>query len=430
MSLRQLLKPAIKIARQGFVVDATLSQQAADNAARFADFPATAALYLPGGEPIKAGAVIRNPDLANTYALVGRRGVKAFYRGQLARDIVATVKRPPVREGATRTVRPGLMETNDLRDYRAIVRLPALTRFRGFTIAGMGAPSSGATTVGEALNIIESFGDPAPDAVTEMHRYLEASRLAYADRGAYLGDPHYVHVPQKCLLSQRFADERAALIGESAGTSPAAPGNCPDTQAGSASTSSEGPSTTNLTVADRSGTIVEYTFTIEQTGGSGITVPGRGFILNNELTDFEFGSGRANSPASRKRPRSSIAPTIVFKSGIPVLGLGSPGGATIITTVLQVLVNRIDRQMSLADAIAEPRVSQRNATQTEAEPAFLQSPLAAALQARGHSFKAPAAPEIGAATAIEFLGRGKVEVAAEPKRRGGGSATVVSTKRR
>ncbi|MGH2815535.1 MAG: gamma-glutamyltransferase, partial [Actinomycetota bacterium] len=197
----------------------------------------------------------------------------------------------------------------------------------------------------------------------------------------------------------------------------------------------EGLSTTHLTTADRWGNVVSYTLTIEQTGGSGIVVPGHGFLLNNELTDFNpvplfAGVPDPNLPAPGKRPRSSMSPTIVFRDGRPVLAIGSPGGATIITTVLQILVEHLDRGASLPEAIAAPRVSQRNSDPGDAEPAFLASPEAAALQALGEQLRpapatAPLPSEIGAATGIAFLGRGVLQAAAEPVRRGGGSALVV-----
>jgi gamma-glutamyltranspeptidase / glutathione hydrolase len=169
---------------------------------------------------------------------------------------------------------------------------------------------------------------------------------------------------------------------------------------------------------------VEYTLTIEQTGGSGITVPGRGFLLNNELTDFNFNSTtHPNRVEGGKRPRSSMSPTIVLRDGAPFLALGSPGGSMIITTVLQILVDRLDMGSTLPAAIAAPRASQRNTAATSAEPAFIASPEAAALQARGHAFSPT--PEIGAATGIELLAHDRVLAAAEPVRRGGGSARVV-----
>jgi gamma-glutamyltranspeptidase/glutathione hydrolase len=316
------------------------------------------------------------------------------------------------------------MSTADLKAYVAKWRKATRIGFRGLHVWGMGPPSSGGTTVGEALNIMESQGGPATDATTEMHRYIEASKLAFADRGAYLGDPDFVNVPVRCLLSQSFADGRGSLIGDTALTAPQKPGTC---ASGSSSGADEGPSTTHLTVADKRGNVVAYTFTIEQTGGSGIVVPRRGFLLNNELTDFEPTTGLPNSPAARKRPRSSISPTIVTrgKHNRPVVAVGSPGGATIITTVLQILVDRFERGMTLPEAIADPRVSNRNVTKGDAEPAFLASPLAASLQAKGHQFAS--VPEIGAATGIEFLAGGRQQAAAEPVRRGGGSAMVVRT---
>jgi gamma-glutamyltranspeptidase/glutathione hydrolase len=176
---------------------------------------------------------------------------------------------------------------------------------------------------------------------------------------------------------------------------------------------------------------VEYTLTIEQTGGNAMVVPGRGFLLNNELTDFNFTptQGTApdpNLPAPGKRPRSSMSPTILLKHGRPFLATGTPGGSTIITTVLQTLVNRLDFRMSLPDAIAAPRATQRNTAAVQAEPAFLALPEAAALAALGHVFTPN--PEIGAATGIEFLGDGRLLAAAEPTRRGGGAAAVVRTR--
>ena len=189
----------------------------------------------------------------------------------------------------------------------------------------------------------------------------------------------------------------------------------------------QGRSTTHLTVADRWGNVVSYTFTIEQIGGSGIVVPDRGFLLNNELTDFNFETGTANSPAGGKRPRSSMAPTIVLDRGRPTVALGAPGGATIITTVLQVLVHHVDFGLGLPEAIAAPRASQRNAATTPAEQAFIDR-YSAPLTARGHAF-AVATPnppgELGAVEAIRFGRFGRQQAAAEPTRRGGGSAMVV-----
>ena len=188
-------------------------------------------------------------------------------------------------------------------------------------------------------------------------------------------------------------------------------------------TATQSETTTHLVTSDKWGNVVSYTFTIESTGGSGLVVPGWGFLLNNELTDFNYDSTtHPNRVEGGKRPRSSMSPTIVLRDGKPFLALGSPGGSTIITTVLQILFDRLDQGMTLPQAIADPRASQRNTATTSAEPAFLSSPLRTQLEARGHTFSNGG--EIGAATGIEFLPGGNVLAAAEPVRRGGGSALV------
>ncbi|MGW0801643.1 gamma-glutamyltransferase family protein [Nonomuraea sp. NPDC002799] len=424
ISLERALEPAIGVASKGFVVDQTFYDQTAANAARFKDVATTAKLYLPNGAPPPVGSVFKNPELAATYRELGRRGPSWLYGGQLGKEIVATVKRPPLTPGATRNVRPGLMELSDLRAYRALLREPTKVSYNGMDVYGMAPPSSGGSTVGEALNILEAVPEVG------LHEYLEASRLSFADRGKYVGD--LPGVPLRELLSDGFAKERACLIGDRALTSPVAPGSpdgsyesCPQPTGSATPIADEGPETTHLVVADRWGNVVAYNLTIESTGGNGIVVPGRGVLLNNELTDFTFGPapGDPNLPAPGKRPRSSMAPTLVFDHGRPVLAAGSPGGSTIITTVLQILVNRYEFGMSLPDALAAPRATQRNTAQTQAEQAFLDE-YRAELEAKGHVFVLN--PEIGAATALEFRGRGRIQAVAEPSRRGGGSALVVT----
>ncbi|WP_256104813.1 gamma-glutamyltransferase [Streptomyces sp. ODS05-4] len=434
-SLRELLKPAERLARDGFTVDATFRSQTQANEARFRDFPASSELFLPGGRLPVVGSTFKNPDLARTYAKLGREGAGALYRGALARDIVDTVQEPPVREGATRKVRPGDLTTRDLAAYDTIRRKPTKVSYRGLDVYGMAPVSSGGTSVGEALNILERTDLADASQARYLHRFIEASRIAFADRGRWVGDPAFEDVPTAGLLSQRFADSRACLIrDDKALTSPLAPGDprspkpCA-TADRAAPTTYEGENTTHLTASDRWGNVVAYTLTIESTGGSGITVPDRGFLLNNELTDFSFAPANPavhdpNLPGPGKRPRSSISPTIVLdRHDRPVLALGSPGGATIITTVLQTLTGVLDRDLPLVEAIAAPRASQRNAAATELEPALYDSPLRAELEALGHAFKRN--PEIGAATGIQRLPDGRWLAAAEKVRRGGGSAMVV-----
>ncbi|MGW6353536.1 gamma-glutamyltransferase family protein, partial [Streptomyces sp. NPDC055080] len=433
-SLRTLLKPAERLAHDGFVVDETFRSQTEGNQARFADFPASAELFLPGGRLPVVGSVFKNPDLARTYRELGREGVDELYRGELADDIVRTVRRPPVDPRADRVVRPGDLTGKDLKAYRALRQDPTKVGYRGLDVYGMAPSSSGGTSVGEALNILESTDLSRAGKVQYLHRLIESSRIAFADRGRWVGDPAFEDVPTRGLLSQRFADSRECLIKDDAVlTSPLAPGDPSDptacaTGGTAAPTTYEGENTTHLTAADKWGNVVAYTLTIESTGGSGITVPGRGFLLNNELTDFSFAPANSavhdpNLPGPGKRPRSSISPTIVLKHGKPVLALGSPGGATIITTVLQSLTGHVDRGLPLVDAIAAPRASQRNAPTTEIEPGIWDSPVRAELEALGHVFKLN--PEIGAATGVQRLPDGRWLAAAEKVRRGGGSAMVV-----
>lgn len=433
--LAKLLKPAVKLARHGFTVDATFRAQTASNEARFRNFPATADLFLPGGQLPVVGSTLKNPDLARTYALLGRKGVGALYRGDLAQDIVDTVGKPPVDPGSGYNARPGNLTTADLAAYRAERQAPTKASYRGLGVYGMAPSSSGGTTVAEALNILERTDLSKASDVQYLHRSIEASRIAFADRGRWVGDPAFEDVPTKELLSQKYADSRACLIKDDAVlTSPVAPGdprNPAACRAGgtAAPTTYEGDSTTHLTVADKWGNVVSYTLTIEQTGGSGITVPGRGFLLNNELTDFSFTPANPavhdpNLPGPGKRPRSSMSPTIVLdRHDKPVVALGSPGGATIITTVLQTLTGFLDRGMPLVDAIAAPRASQRNQTTTELEPGLWNSPLRTQAEAIGHGFRQN--PEIGAATAVQRLPDGRWLAAAETVRRGGGAAMVV-----
>jgi gamma-glutamyltranspeptidase/glutathione hydrolase len=423
--LGRLLQPAIDVARRGFVVDQTFFDQTLGNVDYFEDVPSTAAIYLdPDGTPRDVGTTLRNPDLARTYELIARYGERAFYTGAVARAIAATVQDPPANDEPGpdgHRWRPGLMTERDLREYDAVWRDPTRIGYKGLDVWGMGPPSSGGSTVGEALNILEGLPLSPADRTRSLHYYLEASRYAFADRGAYLADPDYYDVPLTCLLSDSFAATRRALITETAATSPVAPGNCPTS--GHRSPDTEGLSTTHLTVADKRGFVVSYTFTIESTGGNGIVVPGYGFLLNNELTDFDFNSTTApNRADGGKRPRSSMAPTIITRNGRPVLAVGSPGGSMIITTVLQVLLERLDLGKTLPEAVAAARASQRNTLETVSEAGFASE--RPGLEARGHRF-ATTFPEIGAVTGIEFLDRSRFLAAAEPVRRGGGSAAVV-----
>ena len=268
---------------------------------------------------------------------------------------------------------------------------------------------------------------PRPAA---LYRMLEAMRLAYADRGAYMGDSDFVNVPVTGLQAQGFADQRAALIKEQAtlevsAGNPFAFQDDPSPPLTPPARDTEGQSTTHIVTADAAGNAVSFTTTIEQTGGSGIVVPGRDFLLNNELTDFDSEPGGPNSVEPRKRPRSSMSPTIVTRNGKLYLAVGSPGGSTIITTVTQTLLNVFDFGMTLPKAINAPRLSNRGGESTSVETNVSPAPnLLKALEARGESFEET--NEIGAATGILVRADGTLVAAAEKVRRGGGSARVVT----
>ena len=434
LELADVLQPGIEVATEGFTVDRTFVSQTEPNIPWFDDIPSTARLYLdPDGTARDVGSRLRNPDLAETYRRIASRGLDGFYDGPVAAAMVGAARRPPVADDADHRWRPGLMTRADVAAYTAPEREPTRIGYRGFDVWGMGPPSSGGSTVGEELNILEGYGDLAADRTRAFHLLLEASRYSFADRNAYLADPAHFDVPLRGLLSDSFAAERRALIDPNrAATSPVPPGDPYDNQGdtgaasrGSATISHPRQSTTHLVVSDDRGNVVSYTFTIESTGGNGIVVPGWGFLLNNELTDFNFDSTtHPNRADSRKRPRSSMSPTIVTRNGNAFLAVGSPGGSTIIGAVAQVLVDRLDLGASLPEAIAAPRAVQRNTPTSTAEPAFISSREGRELARRyKHAFTETS--EIGAVTGLEFLSGDRVLAAAEPVRRGGGSAAVV-----
>ncbi len=434
-SFSDMLAPAEALARHGFVVDQTFHDQTDQNADRFRKFPATAATFLPGGQVPAVGSTFRNPDMATAYALLRRQGPSAVYTGALGRAIVAEAQHPSTAPGVT--VAGGQLTMGDLAAYRADLKAPITSTYRGLDVYGMPVPSSGGIAVAEILNLLAAYdrttGVPIKDVSNAefLHRFSEASATAFADRNRWVGD--VPGVPVRDLTSKAFAAERACLFSPTTAMTRPVPFGSPDgSYAGCPASGArlpeprEGLSTSNLEVVDKWGDIASYTLTIEQTGGSAITVPGYGLLLNNELTDFNFvplqeGVPDPNLPGPGKRPRSSMSPTIILKDGRPWLGVGSPGGATIITSVAQTITEYVDRGLPLVDAIAAPRLSSRNG-QEQAEPALFGSADGAALVAMGHNLAST--PEIGAVTAIRVY-RDRLEAAAETTRRGGGSAMVV-----
>jgi len=434
MSFKQVLAPAIDVANKGFTVNETFSHLVAENERKFQQFTSTSQLYLKNGKAIPAGTVLKNPDLARAYRELAAKGYKGFYQGPMAQAVVDAVNRPPLAQGVS--VRTGNMTLADLANYEARIRQPIRSTYRGYDIYGMPLPSSGGIAVAEALNILEGFDLRKMQRPNVEHLYLEASRLAFADRNAYLADPEYVDAPVDGILSKQFAAQRRSLIrpDKAAGAKGPIPAGDAFLYENDQSfplrprqgvIQQEGLHTTHLTVSDKDGNVVAYTFTIESWGGSGIVVPGYGFLLNNEMTDFDFSGPAPNIPEAGKRPRSSMAPTIALKDGKPAFTVGSPGGATIITTVLQTIVNYLDLGMPMDQAIDAPRLSQRNAAETSVEPGFVGSAQAKSLEAFGHKWEASPPPEeIGAANAIVFNPDGTVTAVSEGRRHGVGTALV------
>ena len=396
-------------------------------------FEASRRLFLtPAGDVPAVGSLYRNPDLARAYRLIALEGSRAFYQGPIGWAVVHSVQQPLAAAGSSQPVHPGVMTLADLGDYEARVRAPIVTAYRGYTVYGMGLPSAGGTAIALALNILAGFDLGTLPRAPALHTEMETARLIFADRRAYLGDSDFVHVPIAGLLSPGYAAERRARIGEDAapGTVPA--GNPIPFQPAAdrtgeplmANSGAEGSSTTHLTVADREGNVVSYTYTLGEGFGNAAVVPGFGFVLNTDLANFSTTPGSPNAPAGGKRPLSTMSPTIVFRDGQPLFALGSPGGSTIVTTVLELLVDVLDFGMDLPSAIAAPRYYQDSSQVAQAEGEFLNEPDSRILSQLGHRFVRVGAFGIGAASGIAFHPDGTVTAAAEPVRRGGGSAMV------
>lgn len=346
-----LLAPAIRLADTGFPVSPRLAMLVAADAERLAVDPVTAGYFLPEGQPLAEGAMLRNPAYAQTLRGLAERGVDAFYTGPVADAIVQAVR------GAAHN--PGLLGPLDLAIYRVKERAAVCAPYRGHEVCGMGPPSSGAVAVGQILGMLEATDLAAlgPSDPESWRLIGEASRLAFADRARYLADSDFVPVPVAGLLDPAYLRRRAAMI--------TAGGVLPEAQAGQPAfdhtlnladgITLEQPSTTHISIVDSFGNALSMTSTIENAFGARLMAGG--FLLNNELTDFSFrshvdGVPVANRVAPGKRPRSSMAPTIVRRGGQPVLVLGSPGGSSIIGYVTSALIAHLDWGMDVQQAVA------------------------------------------------------------------------------
>jgi gamma-glutamyltranspeptidase/glutathione hydrolase len=385
-TLADLIAPALDLAQKGFPVEDDLADSLPGARARLGRWPASAAIFLDGGDVLHEGDRLIQLDLADTLQAIATDGPRAFYSGRIAENIAAAVRKAG-----------GIMTADDLAHYKAIERPALRGSYRGYGIVSMPPPSSGGVALIEMLNILEGFDLAKLARVAALHDEIEAMKRAYADRAVYMGDPDSVKMPIAGLTSKAYAAHLRAQIGERA--TPAA-----DVQAGKPA-QSEGRNTTHFSVIDRDGNAVSNTYTLNFGYGLGLVAEGTGVLLNNELDDFTAKPGTANAygllgynanlPGPNKHPLSSMTPAIVLKDGKPVLITGSPGGSRIITAVLQVIVNAVDFHMPIAQAVSAPRLhNQWQPDATYAEPGF-DPDLLEALRARGHNI-VPTAPHTSA----------------------------------
>jgi gamma-glutamyltranspeptidase/glutathione hydrolase len=376
-TLTDLMAPAIAMARGGITLTGDdLADLLPAAQARLARWPSTAKIFLKNeGSALAAGDRLVQGDLADTLQTIARDGPNAFYHGPIAAKLAAAVQ-----------AAGGVMTADDLAGYRAAERTPVRGTYRGYDIVSMPPPSSGGVELIEMLNILEGYDLAHDDEAQTLHLMIEAMKRAYADRALFLGDPDTVSVPVARLISKSYAAAWRAGIDPAHATPASA------IHAGG-NADSEGHNTTHFSIVDRFGNAVSNTYTLNFSYGVGLVADGTGILLNNELDDFAakpdapnaYGliGYEANEPGPGKRPLSSMTPTIVLKDGKPFLVTGSPGGSRIITAVLQVIVNVIDRGMDIAAAVSAPRVhNQWMPDQVFAEP-MLAPDLVAALQARG-----------------------------------------------
>lgn len=350
MPLSKVLEPAIKLADKGFIVSDVLAQTLKEEKSTLGKWSASKAIFFKNGEPLKSGDLLVQKDLAKSLRLIAKQGAKAFYQGEIATKIAKEMQS-----------HGGTMTLEDLKAYKVVERQPIIGDYRGYKVVTMPPPSSGGVHLIEILNMLEHYPikEDGVNSAKNIHHMAESMKLAYADRSEYLGDPDFVKIPVTGLTSKAYANERVKTIDDNKArlSSTIKPGK-PQPY--------ESDQTTHFSVMDKAGNAVAVTYTLNLNFGSGIVAAGTGILLNNEMDDFSvkpgvpnaFGlvGGAANAIEAKKRPLSSMTPTIVMKNNKPWLVTGSPGGARIITTVLQSVVNTIDHEMNPAEAIITPRV--------------------------------------------------------------------------
>jgi gamma-glutamyltranspeptidase/glutathione hydrolase len=382
----RLFEPAIRIAENGFPIGPKLARTIA-RSARMKNMPDIARMFFhPDGSPMKQGEILKNPELARTFRAIAQGGAKAFYTGPIARAIVDAVQHAPGKN-------QGGMTMADLAGFHARELEPVCGDYRIWHLCSMGPPSSGGVAIVQILGMLQRFpeSDLKPNSLSETHLFTQASRLAYADRAKYLGDASVVAVPVQGLLDKAYIAGRAALIDPARDMGTAEAGNPPQKHAQYApQVSPENHGTSHMTIVDESGEVIAMTTSVETTFGAEIMAGG--FLLNNTLTDFSFqpvrnGVAVANAPAPGKRPLSAMSPTIVFdRNGNFVLGIGSPGGPSIIDYVAQSLVAILDGGLSPQEAISLPRHLNTNGGTTLERSAWADQ-MAPRLIAMGHTIR-------------------------------------------
>jgi gamma-glutamyltranspeptidase/glutathione hydrolase len=382
-----LFEPAIQLAQDGFPVGPKLARTIR-NFGRGAEMPDIRAhFYHPDGTPLREGEIYKNPEYAAALKKIAKEGPDGFYKGEIAQAIVDAVRNAPKNQGG--------MTLADLANYQPKEREPVCGDYRRYHLCSMGPPSSGGIAVLQILGMLQRFSPDqlTPNTVSGAHLFAQASRLAYADRAQFLGDPAFVDVPIKGLLDKGYIASRSALIDPAHDMGTAVAGNPPEKHAALApQVSPVLHGTSHMTIVDDSGAVVAMTTSVESVFGAEVMV--KGFMLNNTLTDFSFqpvrdGKPVANAPAPGKLPLSAMSPTIVFDhNGNFLVSVGSPGGPAIIDYVAQILIGILDENMSPKDALAMPHeINMNGPTLLEKSPAS--DMLAAKLAAMGHSVRVP-----------------------------------------
>jgi gamma-glutamyltranspeptidase/glutathione hydrolase len=411
--LSDLLLPAAEIAANGFILDAGCARNLKRAAADMERFESSRAVFFRNGKPLTRGELLRQPDLAATYRSIARQTSDWFYRGNFARAVDHWMRR-----------NGGMLTAEDFRNYRACLREPIFSNYRGYRIVGFPPPSSGGVHVAQILNILEAFDLAALGEAERLHVMAEAMKLAFADRAFWLGDPDFVKVPRG-LMDSNYAAALAERINCDHATRVVTHGTPPDWE-----TDVFRKHTTHFSVADAEGNWVACTATINTSFGSKVVIPGTGVVMNDEMDDFSiqpgvsnyFGliGGHANAIAPGKRPLSCMSPTLVLKDGQPIIALGAAGGPKIISQVVLELVSLLDAGMNPAEALAQPRIHHQWSPPELMIERTLPERLQVGLARRGHKLKK--LPQMGVSQIVARSSDGKAFVGAADPRAGGAAA--------